>query len=96
MGLKTGFPPPYLVTLTPEGATKAKRDEIARGAIETIERTRAELIGAGYAEAAQILDIALLQLSLALNNISQDELNSLSEALHPRNAQGPLECGDSA
>lgn len=95
MGQKTGFPPPYLVTSTPDRALSARQDAIARKAIERIEQSRAELIGCGHLEAVQLLDIALVQLALSLNGVSHDELVFLTD--EPENRPGrTADCEDSA
>ncbi len=58
-----------------------RQDEVARNAIAIIEECRADLIGTGHAWVVQVLDIALLQLSMTLNDVSDDDLKSLTEAL---------------
>lgn len=96
MGLKTGFPPPYLVTLTPERVELARQYEIARNAIDKIEECRAELIEAGYVETAHILDIALLQLSMSVHDVGHEEFVALTDAVHSGASKLSKSRGDSA
>jgi hypothetical protein len=71
----------------PETARGEASEHPLRAALATLEQCRNILVANGSAETARLLSMAILQLRMELNGISESELKVLCDALLRRQAQ---------
>jgi hypothetical protein len=73
----------YLASSLSDKTLVANSDERLQAVLATLEECRAALAGGSNRETMQILSIAILQLRMKLNQISDFELKALCDAMVP-------------
>jgi hypothetical protein len=66
----------------------ANSDQALVSVLATLEDCRAALVGGSSRETAQLLSLAILDLRMKLNHISDAELKALCEEMMPENGPG--------
>jgi hypothetical protein len=79
----TGSPPLYLASSVTEKTLVANSEERLHSVLEALEACRAALINGADPETAHVVSVAILQLRLKLNQISDEELKALCDAIEP-------------
>jgi hypothetical protein len=77
------LPPLYLASSVSEKTLVANSEERSHVVLATLEECRAALAGGANQETVQLLSLAILQLRMKLNNITDAELKALCDAMVP-------------
>src|SRR5437773_725167 len=86
MKRQTGSPRLYLASSVTEKALVANLEERLRSILATLEECRAALIDSGDRETALLVSVAILELRMKLNRITDAELKALCDAMLPDEA----------
>ena len=84
-----GSPPLYLASSVTEKTLVANSEQRLHSVLATLEGCRSMLANDADQETAQYVSVAILQLRLKLNQISEAELKALCDAMVPDD--GPAE-----
>ena len=78
-----GSMPLYLASSVSEKTLVANSEERLHAVLATLEECRAALAGGANRETVQLLSVAILQLRMKLNRITDSELKALCDAMLP-------------
>ena len=81
----------YLASSLSDKTLVANSEERLQAVLATLEECRTALAGGANRETVQILSIAILQLRMKLNQISDLELKALCDAMVPDDESEPSE-----
>lgn len=79
----TGLPPLFLASSVTEKALAANSGQQLQSVLATLEQCRVVLVDSKDPETAQFVSVAMLQLRMNLNQITDSELKALSDAMVP-------------
>ena len=82
----TGSPPLYLASSVTERTLVANSEERLHLILATLEQCRAGLVDSANRETAQLVAVAILELRMKLNRITDQELKALCDAMVPDDA----------
>src|SRR5450432_4109599 len=76
----------HLASSMTEKTLVANSEQRLHAIVSTLEECRAALVASGNRETAQLVSVAILQLRMQLNRITDAELKALCDALMPADA----------
>src|SRR5882757_2233394 len=87
MKRRTGSPRLYLASSVSEKTLVANSEERLQSVLATLEQCRAALTDNSDRETVQLLSLAILQLRMKLNQVTDSELKALCDAMVPDDGQ---------